>query len=500
MGEERDDSDANGQQRLDALRDLARQSAPATESPPAPLSPLSSPTVTHGDWRRWGASALVIVAAVLVVSTVVGSILQQSGVFQPSQPSPPPLSEGTMSIAPQANVYCPSSPAWSPDGKWLAVLGQTNTPTGACSMFDVNSIAQVSGGTTNAPSGYALVVLDSVSGRLLQRISLPDLTSDLLCHHLATCQGLSFGYQSVSWSPDGRTLAVFCPYTLYTGYDQPFNPMLFNNNPKYMQRSGALVVVRLENGATSRMVTAQEAPHDAMTNYEIPSSPRFIWNLATGAATVSNILKPDSDAVGLTTAYAPAYKWQPDGSIAALDTPVADTRDVALPWRQGTLGVTKHMSDPIRLLSSQWSWSPDGAFVTPNLETEAYMNLPGVIPYPTTPGFYTSPTVDSPSKAMTEVISASRGSGNAVEWAQSWDDALLASDSCAANGDGLLTIRALKSGQTLAHADYTYPLTSNSLGCAGDIGPLVWSPNSMRIASVDQQDDQIILWQTNVAH
>ena len=87
-----------------------------------------------------------------------------------------------------------------------------------------------------------------------------------------------------------------------------------------------------------------------------------------------------------------------------------------------------------------------------------------------------------------------------MEWAQSWDDALLASASCAANGDGLLTIRALKSGQTLAHADYPYPLTSMSLGCAGDIGPLVWSPNSTRIASVDQQDDQLILWQTNVAH
>lgn len=87
-----------------------------------------------------------------------------------------------------------------------------------------------------------------------------------------------------------------------------------------------------------------------------------------------------------------------------------------------------------------------------------------------------------------------------MEWAQSWDDALLASASCAANGNGLLTIRALKSGQTLAHADYPYPLTSTSLGCAGDIGPLVWSPNSTRIASVDQQDDQLILWQTNVAH
>ncbi len=492
MSEERNGSDVSGRQRLDALRDLARQSLPATETAqqPTSLSPLSSSREPGSGWRRWVGSSWAIVAAVLVVATVVGAILQHSGGLFPPKPQPP-LSETTISISSKTKVYCPSSPAWSPDGKWLAVFGQTNMPTGACFPYGSNSIAQVSnisGNSANTPTSFALAVLDRQTGHASQYFPLQADAHIIACN---TCGISSFGYQSLSWSPDGKSIAVFLTYVESSYYPS-------TGQPKYMQRSGALAVVSLQTNADPRIFTAQETPHDATTNYASPSVPRFIWNVKTGVATVSEIPMPEGD-VG-TSAYAPAYQWQSDGSLAALPAPVADTRDVVNPWRQGTLGVTKRTSDPIHMSSSQWAWSPDGQFVTPNLDTAAYINLPGVIPLPTTPGFYDPPTVDSPSKALTEAISVSRGSGTAIEWAQSWDDALLASASCAVNGDGLLTIRAVKSGQTLAHAEYPYPLTSMSLGCAGDIGPLVWSPNSTRIASIDQQDDQIILWQTNLAH
>lgn len=495
MSEEREGSEVSGHQRLDALRDLARQSLPATETAPQPtsLSPLSSLPAPGSGWRRWGDSAWAIVAAVVVVATIVGAILQHSGgLFQPKPQSP--LSETTISISSKTKLYCPSSPVWSPDGKWLAVFGQTNIPTGSCFPYGPNSIAQVSnasGASSNEPTSFALAVLDSETGHASQYFVL--LAESHICIY-STCDISPYGYQSLSWSPDGKSIAVFFTYILDSGRDPS------TGYPKYMQRSGALVVVSLQTNADPRIFVAQEPRQDAVKINNPPSVPRFIWNVKTGVATVSAIPMPSVAAWVLTTAYATAYQWRPDGSLAALAAPVADTRNVVNPWRTGALGTTKKTSDPIHMSSSQWAWSPDGQFVTPNLDTAAYINLPGVIPYPTSPGFYDPPTVDSPSKALTEVISVSRGSGTAVEWAQSWDDALLASDTCAANGDGLLTIRALKSGQTLAHTDYPYPLTSMSLGCAGDIGPLVWSPNSTRIASVDQQDDQIILWQTNVAH
>ena len=50
----------------------------------------------------------------------------------------------------------------------------------------------------------------------------------------------------------------------------------------------------------------------------------------------------------------------------------------------------------------------------------------------------------------------------------------------------------------MAHASYIYPLTSFSLGCLGDIGPIAWSPDGARIATTDGVDGQIIIWRVRL--
>jgi WD40 repeat protein len=50
----------------------------------------------------------------------------------------------------------------------------------------------------------------------------------------------------------------------------------------------------------------------------------------------------------------------------------------------------------------------------------------------------------------------------------------------------------------VAQANYTYPLTSTSLGCGGGLGPIAWSPDGAHIAATDGPDGQIIVWQVNV--
>jgi len=69
---------------------------------------------------------------------------------------------------------------------------------------------------------------------------------------------------------------------------------------------------------------------------------------------------------------------------------------------------------------------------------------------------------------------------------------------CAPDDTAILSIRANKGSDPLAQTHYRYLSGVLSLACYGDLDALVWSPDGARIATIDEQDAQIIVWQVNV--
>lgn len=142
-----DRGDDTRQRRIDALRGLAQGAEPVPSAPTAPASapalPSLAPARFGGGWRRWGASASVFVVVLVVVGVVVGAILQQSGLVTPGRGAAQPALVGTAYTLTGAKpLSCFSPPAWSPDGKQLAVVAVAQAATDPC--FLANTMTNVS--------------------------------------------------------------------------------------------------------------------------------------------------------------------------------------------------------------------------------------------------------------------------------------------------------------------------------------------------------------------
>ncbi len=522
---ERPDDTAR-QQRLDALRKLAgEQPHPANEAPPpttAPHSARSGEPLTQGSGMeaatgapRWRTVALLGLVALIIIGGVVGVTLRRSGA--PLGPlgtaSAPALAAKVFAVGGGAGVYCPSTPSWSPDGKSLAVFGQTNTPTDTC-IYDnpqtsLIAVGAISTQSANHADGYALVILDSATGHIEQRIALPIPDQSALCGSSNACVIENLNVQSLAWSPDGHSVAVFFTYGRLIGAAGPTQDV---------QECGGLLMTQVGAPATTatalRLLLAAAAPQ-AVDAASLPGLPLFTWNLTSGAATTSAIPNALTGATppfipsylwapngqfiqtsGDTIPFASAYQWTPDNQIAAVAAPAAQMGGVVA-WSSGVVGERRSATDPVLFRTSQWLWSPDGQFVTPNLNTAAYVTTPDVA-QPSSSSLYTPALVNPPYTSLGVAITAATGSLAGVELAQSPNGKLLASYTCAPDNTGQLTLRPARSGDALAQASYTYPSTVFSLGCYGGISELIWSPNGAHIAIGDRQNAQIIVWQVNV--
>lgn len=543
MSDHLDETAADRQRRLDALHELARQtvtsesheeseSAPRQSTEVSEMSALSAAansasTLAHlaadgarASRRRWK-SAGAVVATLLIIGIVVGVAVRQGGVVaqigQLGAQSAPTLAESGFAIPASVGVHCTGAPAWSPDSKHIAVFGQTNASPDYCLQYNnQTSIAQYGGGvfqSTNHPSGYVVVVLDSATGRVTQRIALPDLSGKDVCAG-KDCSVRQPSLHSLSWTPDGRSVAIFFTYTLWWG-NQAQSSAGQASQPSYVQPVGELILVRADASAPPRILIGA-APHEPASSAAAPGLPRYIWNLSTGNASTSAIpdvmagntslttptyqWSPDGQLVqssGDTTPFAPAYQWSPDGQINALESATAAPSAIT-PWRAGVVGQRRSATDPVLYRTSQWAWSRDGQFVTPDLDTSAYVDMSGVMA-PKSGGAYTPPLVRAPGAALSAAVTSSLGSTAGVELTQSPDGKLLASYACTPDGRGDMSIRATKSATVIAHLVYTYPLTFDSLDCTGGIGDIIWSPDGSRIALSDNQDAQVIVWRVNVA-
>ncbi len=501
--------DTARQQRLAALRKLAgatpqsvNEAAPSAPSEPAPGQTFGARAgeVAAPSARR-GRTALLVGLVALVILGGGGATLRLRGmsIGQPGARTSPTLVVKALSLSGVAGIYCSSAPAWSPNGKQLAVVGQINPQTDSCAPYNTQiALAQLSGGsvpyvTSNQSDGYALVILDSASGHVMQRITAPPLSRESLCDHQQNCFAIQPAMQSLAWSPDGRSVAVFFTYALIDGAQQ-----------QDIQPCGGLFITQVGGASAAPRLLLALGPQQPMIAGKLPDlinqlvAQRFTWNLATGAALVSAIPGGQTVAQSLdTTPFAPAYQWNNAGQLVAASAPTTPSRDMVTPWRSGAVGPRLSADTPALFRTSQWLWSPDGQFITPNLDTSAYVSVASAAP-PTTAGGYTPPLVSAPDAALSAAITSSLSSPVGVELAQSPDGALLASYACTPADVGQLIIRATKSDTPLAQTNYTYPSSDFSLGCHGDIDALIWSPDGAHIAIDDEQNGQIIVWQVNV--
>jgi hypothetical protein len=529
---ERSDDDIARQQRLDALRKLAGEPpSPASEAPQpttAPHPALSGAGLNQGSdteagaatarVRRWRMAALIGLVALMIIAGAVGFTLRRNGAALgplSAKPAPPALTVKTFSVGNAAGVYCASAPAWSPDGKSLAVFGQTNTPTDTCLPYDNQTVITALGiavtVSANHADGYALVILDSATGHISGRVALPIPDQSALCDASPSCVIQNLSPQSLAWSPDGHSIATFFTCERLLGAAGP---------TQSVQECGGLLIAQVGASATPsaapRLLLAAAAPQ-TIGAASLAGLPLFIWNLGSGTATTSAIpgaltgatppftpsyqWAPNGQFIqtpGDTIPFAAAYEWSPDDRIVSVAAPAEQSRGVAVAWSSGVVSQRRSATDPVLFRTRQWLWSPDGQFVASNLGASAYITAPGAI-QPTVYGPYTPPLVNAPYVALDVAVKASLGSQAGVELAQSPDGKLLASYSCGTDGTiGQLTLRPVKSGGALAQASYMYPSSVFSLGCYGDIGDLDWSPDGAHLASADEQTSQIIVWQVNI--
>ncbi len=542
-GQSGEDADAARQRRLDALRGLASQAeqvgasdsaAPQTrQAAPMPATPQPAPALAplvsgapHGVARTFAsgrrrATALAVGGALIVIAVVVGAILHASGVSaslpQLGAKPTPALTDTVISTVTDKPLYCPSTPAWSPNGQSLAVFGQTNLPTDSCGPYiPQTAIAQLSGGSaayqsSNQPAGLALDIISATTRQAPRQIALPALSyhngktrnpavlahnqqiNDLLCDHSALCQVQSVSLQSLSWTPDGRSVVIFFTYQLLTGYNVP--PLNTPDAaPATTAMGGGLIITQVAANAPAPRVllhTAPKQPYTATT----PNPPAFIWNLATGTAT--NAALPGSGSLD-TVAFAPAYQWTSDGQIVPLAAAAPAGKATITPWRAGAIAQPLQ-SAGVLYRTSQWLWSPHGRYTMPNLATATYVNVNGAGGGATPATGYAPPLTNAPDAATSAAIRASLTVRPGVELARNADGSLLASYACQADGDALLTIRPTRSAAQPEQTSYTYPSSLYSYSCFGDIGDLVWSPDGSRIAIADTQDEQIIVWLIHTA-
>ena len=502
--------------RIEALRGLTQDehagaTLAATESPtdmpnlaPVPRTSIQRGSSMRAFWQRWGSFSLVIVAAVVIFGLVAGAILKNTS--SPFSPKPPPALtvSKVISLQTAGTLACPSTPVWSPDGKQVAVVALVGATSNSC--YSAPQIQQADGSIINSgtssgsqSSGFAVAIFDTTTGHAIHTIKLPELTMSLLCAGANPCvaNGLSDqvyvqtpALQSIGWSPDGRTIGVF--FTYFFNYGDFI----------HYENRGALIVVPVTGSgaprafiAKARVVGFADGAVDVNKTY---SPPRFTWDLTTGAGSYTDIHQGEYP---WTAPFSESYLLDDTGALTLAHQ--WRTGD-ASPWNAGVFNMVgpQGASQPtVSYQSSQWLWSADSRYVSPNLNVSAYLVLPGVTvaPPPDTIGsVITAPNLTPPDAATTQAVKAAVSAHVGAALARNPSHTLLADYLCAPNGDGQLTIRSGAAGKMLAQTNYSYPLTSTSLGCKGDIGSILWSPDGAHIASVDGPDGQIILWQVNL--
>lgn len=483
-----DTLDAHGrerQRRINALHEMSRQG----EHGQMPEDTLAD-TMSRPQRTTWRVAILIGMVVLVVAGSITGYLLISRSKSQTGTQKPAAVHAIDLS---GASLYCPQSPVWSPDGRYLAVIGS-----------DLNCMR---GNAATPPQ--QLVGIFNVSTRKLQRlITIKDVLEQ---HQLV---GL---VSAVAWSPDGKILALF-------GAVFP-TPTMGVNHP-------ALILYSSDN-AGNDTVHVITGPPQAQPGSGFPERLE-VWNLHTMAAgpAIDDALPP-----------ALTYRWAAGGHIvpaqlfpsdASALTGRAATGNGFTFWQAGVLApasvrdghyIVEGNNEPTAIFFASLPvlWSPDSQYVVSGIGIGGPVAYSAPkVPALTCPSPGGSETISCPLQALppsdpafTAVVNAAM-KGETITFTppggdqttlSSWPEVPIA---WSPNGKYLLTILpgneeyhgAKKVTVTVMDTmtgngvkQFQQDVSPGNASCYS--GSLAWSPTGAQIALAQCSTDSIILWDTH---
>lgn len=454
------------------------------ERPRSPVAMLLGPLVV-----------VVVVASVIGTLAATGRFSAGNGGAAGAGVLGAPITLSTLSTA---QLLCPSSAGFSPDGSELAIIGSTNSchtvPYGLQSF-----------------NAHVLALYDAHLGTLQRTVPLDALLGYDPYAPRAEQRIQAVRYIGLGWSPAGKDVAV-----VYATFDSA-SDITF----EHIVDSGLLLI----DTTTGRPAAVKGdagffSPTGVYSGYPV-------WNL--GQRVVS---PPASPVSGLT------YTWTAGGALRPM-IPLDGRRLSVLPvsagakypvgdpdgdstftvWQPGVLlgsGIVTVGHGRDAFVTAFPSWSVNGTFTTMMLAGAA---VPGAGPgqsSATAPNNAALPTVPLPAilpsvPARDAALTSVAAEIGAADWALvAWNPAgsVLASIDCGATGSPTVEVRDTGTGNVLGTAHV--PLPAGDAGCREYNAPeslgdypnpdmtLSWSPDGHTLLVSDERASTLALWQVNM--
>ncbi|MGH2505402.1 MAG: hypothetical protein ACRDID_23060, partial [Ktedonobacterales bacterium] len=323
--------DANSDQR-------ASDESPLATSGDAPtVERLDGRPMERGVKRNRAGDISKATLAVIIVAAAVGAYARLH--YRPATPAP---SHPVLRLSPTNDLlYCITQIAWSPDGRYVAALGNEEP----CSAAPVSKAGLI-------------YVYDALSGEVAQKLhpdalamGAPAVKRGIAAYTAATNGPPTVDYFNLTWTPDGQALVM--TFTVMPS-------LACSSGPGYENGTGVLRLAVVSAASSAVMI-------DTLTQYTGGDVER--WDLRTGQPAM--VPAPPAAA---------AYQWNSDGSLSP--TVATPSGPVGAPnsgqrftvWQPGDLqcqetpsptGVPLPMAQDIVWNAEIAPISPDGRFYYP---------------------------------------------------------------------------------------------------------------------------------------
>ncbi|HEY7021629.1 MAG TPA: hypothetical protein VH349_10975 [Ktedonobacterales bacterium] len=508
------DENAAQARRLAILSELAQSrigdslKTPAVSAQtPAPPAPEAKPQPPTAPWRAPKAGRSRI-WWMLPISLVVLLALGFAGLYlarNATQSQQPQKITASVDISLEGNgLVCPRGAAWSPDGKDIAVVGYKDS----C--------------PNNFPNFYqyhagALQIYDATSGALLSEYKLDAVIQPKLglpTQPAAQSPEVIY-YDTVSWAPDGRRVAI--TFGAFHWIEDPCFDIgqtvtgvavtdAFSSGDPNASAHAFTVFVRApkQNDFSAPVWDLQQG---RALNAPIVPAREYRWNTFGGLQPTSPLAvggKPAAQAltpIGDPNKSEPFSMWQPAQIEYALHYDVTSASCAR--------ELVAAQSAPYTFQTDFSAWSPDGRYLAANAGFQALIRPDGA-PAPDTKSLSDlglTQTVSAPvrDKALQQTLielaqtPGGGGAGNALVAQVSWrpDGKILATyhvfNSTRITGyDRMLTLYDCATGKALG--DFPPPTHARPNQSDYVSSRLYWAPNGARLLLMDAQTSTLRIW------
>jgi WD40 repeat protein len=483
---------------------VSAPTSPQTSAQPSPEAKQQTPTAP---WRAPKPGRRIW--WMLPISLVVLLALGFSGLYlarNATQSQQPQKAAAPVDISLEGNgLVCPRSAAWSPDGKNIAVVGyKDDCPNNFPNFYQYHA--------------GALQVYDATSGALLGEYKLDAAIQPKLglpTQPAAQSPEVIY-YDTVSWAPDGRRVAI------------TFGAFHWIEDPCFdigQTVTGVAVTDAFSsngpNGTTHSFDVFVRAPEQ--NDFSAP-----VWDLQQGRAVNGPPVIPALEyrwtAFGYLNATTPLTVGGKPAAQAL--TPVGDPNSSQpfTMWQPAQVGYPLHydmttascarqlvaaQSAPYTFQTDFSAWSPDGRYLAANAGFQALIGPDGA-PAPDTKSLSDlglTQTVSAPvrDKALQQALielaqtPGGGGAGNALVAQVSWrpDGKALAvyhvfNSDRITGYDRILTLYDCVTGKSLG--DFPPPTHARPNQSDYVSSRLYWAPNGSRLLLMDAQTSTLRIW------